>query len=91
MIQRLQSETNHISVVMARMLTSSAVDCRVKPKAIKLLFVASLLSIQHKGERAKTSWLGMRIKYRVELHVYQRTVVSVSLHYENPAKRVGLV
>ena len=33
----------------------------VKPKTIKLVFVAFLLSIQHKGERAKTGWLGIVI------------------------------
>jgi hypothetical protein len=27
----------------------------------------------------------------VERHVYPRTVVSVSKHYENPTQRVGLV
>jgi len=34
---------------------------RVKPKAMKLVFVASPLSTQHSGERAKTGWLGIRI------------------------------
>jgi hypothetical protein len=28
---------------------------------------------------------------RMEQHVYPRTVASVSYHYKNPAKRVGLV
>jgi hypothetical protein len=32
-----------------------------KPKTMKLVFVASLLSTQHWGERAKTGWLGIRI------------------------------
>ena len=32
---------------------------RIKPKTIK--FVASPLSMQHYGERAKTGWLGIRI------------------------------
>jgi hypothetical protein len=35
----------------------------VKPKTIKLVFVASLLSTQHKGERAKTASLGIRMMY----------------------------
>jgi hypothetical protein len=34
---------------------------RVIPKTIKLVFVASPLSTQHKGERAKTGWLRIRI------------------------------
>ena len=33
----------------------------VKPKTIKLEFVASPLSTQHYGERAKTGWLRIRI------------------------------
>ena len=33
----------------------------VKPKTITLVFVASLLSSQHYGERVKTGWLGIRI------------------------------
>ena len=33
----------------------------VKPKTIKLVFVASPLSTQHYGERAKTGWLRIRI------------------------------
>ena len=36
---------------------------RVKSKTIKLIFVASLLSTQHLGERAKTGWFGIRIMY----------------------------
>ena len=52
----------HIVGVMVRVPASSAVDCgfepvRVKPKTIKLVFVASPLSMQHKGERAKTDML----------------------------------
>jgi hypothetical protein len=43
-----------------------SIDCvfepeGVKPKTIKLAFVASLLSTQHEGERAKTGWLIIRI------------------------------
>ena len=34
---------------------------RVKPKTMKLVFVASPLTMQHEGERAKTGWLGIRI------------------------------
>ena len=34
---------------------------QVKPNTIKLVFVASPLSTQHSGERAKTGWLRIRI------------------------------
>ena len=34
---------------------------QVKPKTIKLIFVASPLSTKHSGERAKTGWLAIRI------------------------------
>ena len=51
---------------------------RVKPKTIKLIFVASPLSMQQLGERTKTGWVGIRICVPVERHVYPRTVVSVS-------------
>jgi hypothetical protein len=33
----------------------------VKPKTIKLVVVASWLSTQHSGERAKAGWLGIMI------------------------------
>jgi hypothetical protein len=56
---------NRIGGVMVSMLASNVVDRvfdltdRVKLKTIKLVSVASLLSTQHSGERAKTgqSWL----------------------------------
>ena len=57
---------------------------------IKLVFVASLLITQHQGERAKTSWLGIRI-ICLERHVYLLTVVSVRYHYNDPIKHVDLV
>jgi len=41
-------------------IVGSSID-RVKTMTIKLVFVASPLGTQHQGERAKTSWLGMRI------------------------------
>ena len=49
---------------MVRVLASIAVDRGfngVKPKTMKLVFVASPLSMQHKGEIARTGWLGIRI------------------------------
>jgi hypothetical protein len=45
---------NRIGDVMGSMLTLSAVT-------IKFVFVASPLSTQHSGDRAKTGWLGIRI------------------------------
>jgi hypothetical protein len=33
----------------------------IKPKTVKLVFVAFLLSTQHLQERSKTDWLGIRI------------------------------
>jgi hypothetical protein len=46
---------------MVSVFDSSAVDRGVKPKTITFAVVASPLSTQHKGVRAKTSWLGFRI------------------------------
>ena len=52
---------------MVSVLASGVVDCRfepyrIKPKTIKLVFVASPLSMQqHYGERVRTGWLGIRI------------------------------
>ena len=51
---------------MVSVFTSSVVDRGsnpdwVKPKTIKLVFVASWLSTQHWGERARTGWLEIRI------------------------------
>jgi hypothetical protein len=57
---------------------------------IKLVFVASLLSTHHQGERAKTSCLGIRI-ICLERYVYLRTVVSVRYHYNDPIKHVSPV
>ena len=45
---------------MVSVLSMSAAD-RVKPNTIKFVFVASLLSMQQYGERAKTGWFGIRI------------------------------
>jgi hypothetical protein len=57
---------NRIGEVMASMLASSVVDRgfephRVKPKNIKLAFVAFPLITQLKGVRSKTGWLRIRI------------------------------
>jgi len=35
--------------------------CQTKDYCIKLVFVVSQLNMQHKGVRAETGWLGIRI------------------------------
>ena len=57
---------NRISDIMANMLASSSVDLDsspglVKSYTLKLVFVASSLSMQYYGVRTKTGWLGIRI------------------------------
>jgi len=47
-------------------------------KNIKLVFVASSLSTQHSGERAKTGWLEIRIMCPSGRHVYPWIIVSVN-------------
>ena len=66
---------------------------RVKQKTMKLVFVASLLSTQHYRERAKTSWLRIRIMLpsRATCLSADCFFLSVSSHYANLTKRVGLV
>ena len=59
-------EENRIGGVMVSVLASSAVDRGFEPRSgqtkdYKLVFVASPLSTQHYGERAKIGWLGIRI------------------------------
>jgi hypothetical protein len=46
---------------MVIVLASNAVDLGFEPKTVKLVFVASLLSTQYEGVRAKTAWFGIRI------------------------------
>ena len=58
--------SNCICGIKIGVLASSAVDrgCEpqsVKPKSIKLIFVASPLTMRHSGERTKTGWLWIRI------------------------------
>ena len=37
------------------------VSSQIKPKAVKLVFAVSLVSMQHYGVRARTSWIRMRM------------------------------
>jgi hypothetical protein len=76
----------HIAGVMVCMLTSCTVNHgfnpgAVKPKTMKLVFVAFPLSTQHYGGRAKTNWLRIRIMCHSEQHINPQTVVSVSCMY----------
>ena len=52
--------------VMVSVFASSAIDSVFEPRSrqtkwLKLVSVASPLSMQHKGVRAKTGWIGIRI------------------------------
>ena len=49
----------HIGVVTVEVFASS--PDRIKPNTMKLVFVASPISMQHSGERGKIGWLGIRI------------------------------
>ena len=62
---------------------------RVNPQIMKLVFIASLLSVQHLGVKEKTAWLGIRLMCRTCL--YLRTVVSVSHHYNIAVKRTWIL
>jgi hypothetical protein len=51
-----------IQLLILQVVDMGAILTKGKPiLTLKLVFVASLLSTQHKGERAKTGWLGIRI------------------------------
>ena len=87
---------NHISDVMVSVLDSSAVDCgfkpcRVKAKAMKLVFIASPLRMQHYRERSKTGLVGIRIMCRSGATCLFVDCCFSELHYKNPTKCVGLV
>ena len=67
------------SLVLVSVLTFRVVDRWVTPKAMKLVFVASPLSMQHSEVRTKTNWLIVKIMGRSRMtYVYLWTVVSVS-------------
>jgi hypothetical protein len=60
------NQKHRIGGVMVSVLASSVVDRGFEPRSgktrtIQLVFVASPLSTQHYGERAKIGWLGTRI------------------------------
>ena len=65
---------------------------RVKPKTIKLVFVASPLNSQYSGERANTGWFGIRIMcpYGVTYQSADCCFSELALsNYKNPNRRVG--
>ena len=65
---------------------------RVKPMTIKLVFVASPLSMQHYGERAMTGWLGIRIMCpKWGTMSISRMLFQWASTIKNPTKSVGLV
>jgi hypothetical protein len=59
----------------------------VKPKTIKLVFVASPLSTQYYRDRAKTGWLGIRIMCWSDIS----TCGLVSVSNKDPTQHVDLV
>ena len=81
---------------MVNMLASTPVhsgfkhrSCQTKDYEIGICY----FSAKHAALRRKTKdWLTRnQDNVRVGRHVYPRTVDSVSKHYKNPTKRVGLV
>ena len=50
-----------VSVLVSRAVDRGFESLLVKPKTIKLVFVASPVSTQHWEERANTGWLRIRI------------------------------
>jgi hypothetical protein len=75
--------SNRIGGVVASALASSAVDRGFEPQSghthENKIGICCFTAKQAAGERAKTGWLGIKIKFvRVERHIYPRTVVSVS-------------
>ena len=80
---------------MVSVLASMAVDrgfesLLVKPKTIKLVFVASPVNTQHWGERANAGWVGIRIMCLNVTTCLSSIVISVSWHYKHSTKRVAL-
>jgi hypothetical protein len=74
---------------MVVVLSSSTVDRgfepgRVKPKTVIIVFAASPLNTQYKGERAKTGWFGIRI-----FCPSGATCLSANCCYKNPTMCVG--
>ena len=63
-----------------------------KPNLKCRTFYISIALILCNKEKEQAGWLGIRIRCPIGgLHVYPQTVVSVSQHYDNPAKGVALV
>ena len=77
---------------MISVLALSAVDRGLEPRASQTKdykIGICCFSAKHAGLRRKSkNWLARNRDNMSEW--YPRTVVSVSLHYKNPSKRVGL-
>jgi hypothetical protein len=86
-------ENHHVIMidgVMVIMLTSSVVDhgvspSQVKPKTIKLVFVVSLISMQHQWVRARTGWLRIIMMCPSERHVYLLFQGASTIYKSNSA------
>ena len=63
---------------------------RIKPKTLKLVFIASPLSMQHRGERATTGRLGIRIMCLSGATCLPADCCFSELALYNSAQRVGL-
>jgi hypothetical protein len=63
----------------------------VKPETINVVFVASPLSMQLKRQRAKTGWLGNRIKCSSGVTHLSADHCFSELAYKTTTKHVGLV
>ena len=67
-----------VSVLASRAVDRGFESLLVKPKTIKLVFVASPVSTQHWGERAKTGWVRIRIMCLSVTTCLSSIVISVS-------------
>jgi hypothetical protein len=80
---------NHFGGVMVSVLDSKAVDREFEQRSGQTFCICiCCFSVKHAVSKIKC-WLVRNWDNvsRVVRHVYQRTVVSVSLHYTNPTKR----
>ena len=80
--------SNLVGGVMVSMLALSAVDCGFQAQSGKTkeykIGICCFSTKHAVVRRKKRDWLALK-------HVYTRTVVSVSWHYKNLTKRLGLV
>ena len=96
LLPQFSLQVNSIGGIMGGVLTSSVVDHGFEPRSgqSKVHTIAiCCFSANHRALCSNSKdWLA-RNENKVsewKRHVYPRTVVSVSQHYENPTQRVGL-